>query len=94
MKFYHPEKKDGALNRICHGDVCRCAEGRWHMQEVMSQRRLALCVLIHISLLLIENCSYQRKNNLKEEFVREKTACSAGMDYGTGTCKNGGGNIR
>uniref|UniRef100_A0A8C9U6F4 Complement C3 n=1 Tax=Scleropages formosus TaxID=113540 RepID=A0A8C9U6F4_SCLFO len=26
-KFYHPEKKDGALNRICHDDVCRCAEG-------------------------------------------------------------------
>ncbi|KAG7491364.1 hypothetical protein MATL_G00002910 [Megalops atlanticus] len=26
MKFYHPEKKDGALNRICHEEVCRCAE--------------------------------------------------------------------
>ncbi|KAJ8349213.1 hypothetical protein AAFF_G00179160 [Aldrovandia affinis] len=25
-KFYHPEKKDGALNRICPEDVCRCAE--------------------------------------------------------------------
>ncbi|KAG5854132.1 hypothetical protein ANANG_G00034310 [Anguilla anguilla] len=26
MKFYHPEKKNGTLNRICHEDVCRCAE--------------------------------------------------------------------
>ncbi|KAG7491359.1 hypothetical protein MATL_G00002850 [Megalops atlanticus] len=26
MKFYHPQKKDGALNRICHEEVCRCAE--------------------------------------------------------------------
>ncbi|KAI1886574.1 hypothetical protein AGOR_G00197210 [Albula goreensis] len=26
VKFYHPVKKDGALNRICHEDVCRCAE--------------------------------------------------------------------
>ncbi|KAJ7317128.1 hypothetical protein JRQ81_003290 [Phrynocephalus forsythii] len=25
-KFYHPSKGSGLLNKICHGDVCRCAE--------------------------------------------------------------------
>ncbi|XP_072847647.2 A.superbus venom factor 1 [Pogona vitticeps] len=25
-KFYHPSKESGLLSRICHGDVCRCAE--------------------------------------------------------------------
>ncbi|KAJ8362947.1 hypothetical protein SKAU_G00117780 [Synaphobranchus kaupii] len=33
MKFYHPEKKDGALNRICHEDVCRCAEENCSYQK-------------------------------------------------------------
>uniref|UniRef100_A0AAY4A9K3 NTR domain-containing protein n=1 Tax=Denticeps clupeoides TaxID=299321 RepID=A0AAY4A9K3_9TELE len=27
VKFYHPEKTGGALHRICHKDVCQCAEG-------------------------------------------------------------------
>ncbi len=27
VKFYHPHKKDGALNRLCHEDLCQCAEG-------------------------------------------------------------------
>ncbi|XP_029480838.1 complement C3-like [Oncorhynchus nerka] len=26
VKFYHPLKKDGTLNRLCRDDVCRCAE--------------------------------------------------------------------
>uniref|UniRef100_A0A8D2LD97 Complement C3 n=1 Tax=Varanus komodoensis TaxID=61221 RepID=A0A8D2LD97_VARKO len=26
VKFYHPEKGSGLLSKICHGDVCRCAE--------------------------------------------------------------------
>ncbi|KAL2086308.1 hypothetical protein ACEWY4_017367 [Coilia grayii] len=26
VKFYHPEKIGGSLNRLCHNDVCRCAE--------------------------------------------------------------------
>uniref|UniRef100_A0A8C7WDC7 Uncharacterized protein n=1 Tax=Oncorhynchus mykiss TaxID=8022 RepID=A0A8C7WDC7_ONCMY len=26
VKFYHPLKKDGTLNRLCQDDVCRCAE--------------------------------------------------------------------
>uniref|UniRef100_A0A670KPH6 Complement C3 n=1 Tax=Podarcis muralis TaxID=64176 RepID=A0A670KPH6_PODMU len=25
-KFYHPSKGSGLLDKICHGDVCRCAE--------------------------------------------------------------------
>uniref|UniRef100_A0A670KLW9 Complement C3 n=1 Tax=Podarcis muralis TaxID=64176 RepID=A0A670KLW9_PODMU len=27
-KFYHPSKGSGLLDKICHGDVCRCAEGK------------------------------------------------------------------
>ncbi|KAM9490571.1 complement C3-like isoform 1-T1 [Salvelinus alpinus] len=26
VKFYHPMKKDGTLNRLCRDDVCHCAE--------------------------------------------------------------------
>ncbi|XP_067281864.1 complement C3-like isoform X2 [Pseudorasbora parva] len=26
-KFYHPERADGALHRLCKGDLCQCAEG-------------------------------------------------------------------
>ncbi|KAJ8246284.1 hypothetical protein GJAV_G00265870 [Gymnothorax javanicus] len=26
VKFYHPERKGGALSKICHEDVCHCAE--------------------------------------------------------------------
>uniref|UniRef100_A0A8C9T2I9 Complement C3 n=1 Tax=Scleropages formosus TaxID=113540 RepID=A0A8C9T2I9_SCLFO len=36
-KFYHPEKKDGALNRICHDDVCRCAEENCSMQKKLGK---------------------------------------------------------
>ncbi|XP_067258630.1 complement C3-like [Chanodichthys erythropterus] len=25
-KFFHPERSDGALHRLCKGDVCQCAE--------------------------------------------------------------------
>ncbi|KAL1281264.1 hypothetical protein QQF64_000067 [Cirrhinus molitorella] len=54
-KFYHPERKDGALYRLCKGDLCQCAE---------------------------ENCSFQKKNNTKEE-ERLNKACEGGMDYGS-----------
>ncbi|KAG9337246.1 hypothetical protein JZ751_029531 [Albula glossodonta] len=33
VKFYHPERKGGALNRICHEDVCRCAEENCSYQK-------------------------------------------------------------
>ncbi|XP_050960509.1 complement C3-like [Labeo rohita] len=52
-KFYHPDREDGALYRLCKGDLCQCAE---------------------------ENCTYQKKNNPKEE-DRLKKACEGGMDY-------------
>ncbi|XP_067296767.1 complement C3-like [Pseudorasbora parva] len=52
-KFYHPDREDGALHRLCKGDLCQCAEG---------------------------NCSYQKKNNVKEEERLDK-ACESGMDY-------------
>src|SRR5699024_11003218 len=26
-RFYHPDKAGGQLRKICHGEVCRCAEG-------------------------------------------------------------------
>ncbi|KAJ8246298.1 hypothetical protein GJAV_G00266010, partial [Gymnothorax javanicus] len=40
MKFYHPEKKDKALNRICHGDVCRCAEENCSYQKKQGDEEL------------------------------------------------------
>uniref|UniRef100_A0A8C2H0K6 Complement component c3a, duplicate 5 n=1 Tax=Cyprinus carpio TaxID=7962 RepID=A0A8C2H0K6_CYPCA len=52
-KFYHPEREDGALYRLCKGDMCQCAE---------------------------ENCSYQKKNQVKDD-ERFNKACEAGMDY-------------
>ncbi|XP_051992809.1 complement C3-like [Xyrauchen texanus] len=53
-KFYHPEKKDGALTRLClNKEICQCAE---------------------------ENCSYQKKNDVKED-LRSDKACEGGMDY-------------
>ncbi|KAJ8246287.1 hypothetical protein GJAV_G00265900 [Gymnothorax javanicus] len=33
MKFYHPKRTDGALNKICHKDVCRCAEENCSFQR-------------------------------------------------------------
>uniref|UniRef100_A0AAY4A9N2 NTR domain-containing protein n=1 Tax=Denticeps clupeoides TaxID=299321 RepID=A0AAY4A9N2_9TELE len=27
VKFYHPQRGGGLLNKICHSDVCRCVEG-------------------------------------------------------------------
>ncbi|NXD18270.1 VCO31 factor, partial [Nothocercus nigrocapillus] len=32
-RFYHPEKGGGKLNKICHGDVCRCAEESCFVQH-------------------------------------------------------------
>uniref|UniRef100_A0A671NVS6 Complement C3-like n=1 Tax=Sinocyclocheilus anshuiensis TaxID=1608454 RepID=A0A671NVS6_9TELE len=33
VKFYHPHKKDGALNRLCHEDLCQCAEENCSLQK-------------------------------------------------------------
>uniref|UniRef100_A0A8C3HQ48 Complement C3 n=1 Tax=Chrysemys picta bellii TaxID=8478 RepID=A0A8C3HQ48_CHRPI len=32
-KFYHPSKQSGLFNKICHGEVCRCAEENCFMQQ-------------------------------------------------------------
>ncbi|XP_056621818.1 complement C3-like isoform X2 [Triplophysa dalaica] len=32
-KNYHPDKEDGALTRLCHGDVCQCAEENCSLQK-------------------------------------------------------------
>ncbi|KTF85523.1 hypothetical protein cypCar_00035448 [Cyprinus carpio] len=52
-KFYHPERTDAAIYRLCKGDLCLCAE---------------------------ENCSFQKKNHVREE-ERLNRVCEAGMDY-------------
>ncbi|XP_053713564.1 complement C3-like [Synchiropus splendidus] len=47
MKFYHPERKDGKLLRLCTKDECKCAEETCSMQqkgEINNNQRLAkLC---------------------------------------------------
>ncbi|XP_052459483.1 complement C3 [Carassius gibelio] len=52
-KFYHPNRTDGALYRLCKEDLCQCAE---------------------------EKCTFQKKNNTREE-ERLNKACEGGMDY-------------
>ncbi|XP_068779081.1 complement C3 [Struthio camelus] len=32
-RFYHPDKNKGQLSKICHGDVCRCAEENCFVQH-------------------------------------------------------------
>ncbi|KAF4118185.1 complement C3-like [Onychostoma macrolepis] len=32
-KFYHPEREDGALYRLCKGDLCKCAEENCTFQK-------------------------------------------------------------
>uniref|UniRef100_A0A8C8EBS3 Complement C3 n=1 Tax=Otus sunia TaxID=257818 RepID=A0A8C8EBS3_9STRI len=32
-RFYHPDKSGGKLSKICHGDVCRCAEENCFMRQ-------------------------------------------------------------
>ncbi|XP_053713319.1 complement C3-like [Synchiropus splendidus] len=47
VKFYHPERKDGKLLRLCTKDECKCAEENCSMQkkgEINNNQRLAkLC---------------------------------------------------
>uniref|UniRef100_A0A674EFI3 Complement C3-like n=1 Tax=Salmo trutta TaxID=8032 RepID=A0A674EFI3_SALTR len=45
VKFYHPMKKDGSLNRLCQDDVCRCAEEKCSYQKKLdvSEVKLQLC---------------------------------------------------
>ncbi|KAK7161098.1 hypothetical protein R3I94_003930 [Phoxinus phoxinus] len=33
VKFYHPQKKDGALNRLCSEELCQCAEENCSLQK-------------------------------------------------------------
>ncbi|XP_043094011.1 complement component c3a, duplicate 6 [Puntigrus tetrazona] len=48
VKFYHPHKKDGALNRLCHEDLCQCAEENCSLQKKHhikeSQRSYEACL--------------------------------------------------
>ncbi|KAM4888892.1 complement C3 [Thomomys bottae] len=32
-RFYHPEKEDGMLSKLCHRDICRCAEENCFMHQ-------------------------------------------------------------
>ncbi|EDL38244.1 complement component 3, isoform CRA_d, partial [Mus musculus] len=41
-RFYHPEKDDGMLSKLCHSEMCRCAEENCFMQQ--SQEKINLNV--------------------------------------------------
>ncbi|XP_031418399.1 complement C3-like isoform X2 [Clupea harengus] len=47
VKFYHPEKHRGGLNRLCIGEVCQCAEGQCCKQrkteDELKDRELTAC---------------------------------------------------
>ncbi|XP_039080959.1 complement C3-like [Hyaena hyaena] len=34
IRFYHPDKEDGLLSKLCHKDMCRCAEENCFMHQV------------------------------------------------------------
>uniref|UniRef100_G1PYJ2 Complement C3 n=1 Tax=Myotis lucifugus TaxID=59463 RepID=G1PYJ2_MYOLU len=36
-QFYHPEKEDGLLSKICHNEICRCAEESCFMHDSEDQ---------------------------------------------------------
>ncbi|XP_054572879.1 complement C3 [Eptesicus fuscus] len=36
-RFYHPEKEDGLLSKICHNEICRCAEESCFMHHSEDQ---------------------------------------------------------
>uniref|UniRef100_A0A674EIW3 Complement C3-like n=1 Tax=Salmo trutta TaxID=8032 RepID=A0A674EIW3_SALTR len=42
VKFYHPMKKDGSLNRLCQDDVCRCAEEKCSYQKKLDVSEVKL----------------------------------------------------
>ncbi|XP_028821313.1 complement C3-like [Denticeps clupeoides] len=48
VKFYHPQRGGGLLNKICHSDVCRCVEARCGVQKKrdlqQAERRDNACV--------------------------------------------------
>ncbi|XP_055965521.1 complement C3 [Sorex fumeus] len=37
IQFYHPDKEDGLLNKLCHNDICRCAEESCFMHHEVGQ---------------------------------------------------------
>ncbi|XP_053155967.1 venom factor-like isoform X1 [Hemicordylus capensis] len=44
IKFYHPSKASGLLNKICQGDICRCAEENCFLkktEDIDLQKRIA-----------------------------------------------------
>ncbi|ELK29804.1 Complement C3, partial [Myotis davidii] len=36
-QFYHPEKEDGLLSKLCHNEICRCAEENCFMHHSEDQ---------------------------------------------------------
>ncbi|XP_063150450.1 complement C3 [Candoia aspera] len=51
-KFYHPDKETGLLNKICHDNICRCAEETCSLlkqqDEIDLQKRLALACATNV----------------------------------------------
>ncbi|KAG9337241.1 hypothetical protein JZ751_029526, partial [Albula glossodonta] len=84
VKFYHPEKEGGALNRICHEDVCRCAEEDCSYQKKQQvtdlDREIAACeagmdyvykaTVVHANL----SHSIDRFTILVEDIIKEATS--------------------
>ncbi|TDH11194.1 hypothetical protein EPR50_G00058260 [Perca flavescens] len=55
VKFYHPERKDGKLQRLCTSDACRCAEENCSMQNkekiTNDERTTKICESIRTSII-------------------------------------------
>lgn len=87
MKFYHPIRKEGALQKICKNDVCQCAEGtvfNTYCKIVQTRQKMMLLMMKILIFLLIadtENCSLQKKEKIQEAH-RNKKACESKINYG------------
>uniref|UniRef100_A0A8C1RIG7 Complement component c3a, duplicate 4 n=1 Tax=Cyprinus carpio TaxID=7962 RepID=A0A8C1RIG7_CYPCA len=56
LRFYHPTRKEGALQKICKNDVCQCAEGKIDVEG--KQRTFSLQISCKEALDLKQGESY------------------------------------
>uniref|UniRef100_A0A670KIN8 Complement C3 n=1 Tax=Podarcis muralis TaxID=64176 RepID=A0A670KIN8_PODMU len=79
-KFYHPSKGSGLLDKICHGEVCRCAEGKaGHEAEMLlpvTQTQLWECGEVYKTKL----SHIEEENDYNNYFMEVLEIIKAGSD--------------
>uniref|UniRef100_A0A8D0A7R9 Complement C3-like n=1 Tax=Sander lucioperca TaxID=283035 RepID=A0A8D0A7R9_SANLU len=86
VKFYHPERKDGELMRLCTSDVCRCAEEDCSMQNkekiTNDQRTAKICESTQNS--IIDFAPLSQKMFDKQRTFLRYPHCRKSLDLETG----------